>query len=669
MPDLAPITAAAILLVLLTACASLPGRAPIPDAVDTAETVDTVGNLDTVDTTEVVIPPPEPQIHGWMLLDADPVAVAESIEAAAAFGVNHVQLSHALIGDIDDVLGDEPATLQRVETLNLAIELAHGHGMKVYAWAHEFAGDTMEVCFGPDDPFWDARRDAYRAAFARLPGLDGVILMFGSASPPPWLSFCTCDWCLENYDDLPLFIPPPEERLRMVVEYIGGAIVEEGRELFVRTFVHEPTEIGWHSEGLASSQGVSFTGMHKGPVQDWQPYNPHHACMGAIGDHPGIVELDVAGEYYGLSVLPWAAPGYYRYRLNHMWESGGRGAILRVQRYANHALGTPNEVNLVAVRRLLEDPGTPLDAIWEEFITGRYGLAADGPEFKTLRQILRDSFPIRRKSHYALGIWALEKGSDLPSGLGMDMFNGRGKMPKWDPDWQEVWDRLDVPDDEVVRWLWQEGTEAVVLAEEASLGLQDIAGALGEEDLADLTRRLDHQRLAARAWRAVDLYIWSFRAQSHIDGPFDELEAWKAWAWEELVAVHVDMTDAGLEGVTPAGPAAVQTLVDALAGGVPDVAPAAPVGLLFDPIRVAAVTATTATLRLRADRDALVHLDYGIEIPDYGQSVEVELIGGEETVVVLTELIPNARWVVRLQGMEEGRVVLGGDFWVFTLPE
>jgi len=585
-----------------------------------------------------------------MLLDADPAAVVESIEAAALFGVNHIQLSHALIGEIDDVLGDDPATLERVETLNMAIALAHGHGMKVYAWAHEFTNDAMEVCFAPDDPFWTDRGNAYEAAFERLPGLDGVILMFGSSSPPPWLSFCTCDWCLDNYDDLPLFIPPPGERLRMVVEHIGGAIVGQGRELFVRTFVHEPAEVGWHSEGLSTSEAVPFTGMHKGPVQDWQPYNPHHPCMGAIGAHPGIVELDVAGEYYGLSVLPWAAPGYYRYRLNQMWATGGVGAILRVQRYAHHALGTPNEVNLLAVRRLLEAPGTPLDAIWEEFITGRYALLSMTPEFEALRRIFEDSFPIRRKSHYALGIWALEKGSDLPDGMSLDMFNGRGKMPKWDPDWQEVWDALDVPDEVVVRWLWQEGTEAVRLAEQASEVFPTIAPHLAAEQAADLARRLDHQRLSTRAWRAVDLFIWGTKAQAHPDGPFPEVDAWRVWAWEELVAVQSEMIDAGLEGISPAGPASVQALVDAFAAGVPAVEAAAPGGLLFEPVRVDAVTATSATLRIRANRDATVSLDYGLEIPDYGETIDVELGGGEETTLDLEGLSPNSRWVVRLRG-------------------
>ena len=653
-----------VALLICSACSQAPGGAVPADVVD-GTSLDAAPGIDTAprDLPEVI------PVNGWMLLDPDPEAVIASIEAAALYGVNHIQLSHALIDEIDQVLGEDPETLQRVEILNLAIDRAHDHGMKVYVWAHEFTGGAMEVCFDPEDPFWQGRADAYRAALERLPGLDGVIMMFGSATPPPWLSICMCAWCLEGYEGFPLSIPPPEERLRMVVERIGGAIVGEGRELFVRTFVHEPAEIGWHSEGLSAAEGISFTGMHKGPVQDWQPYNPHHPCTGNIGDHPGILELDVAGEYFGLSVLPWAAPGYYRYRLNHLWESGGMGAVLRVQRGDFHALGTPNEINMLAVRRFVEDHHTPLDAVWEEFLTTRYGVSPGTPAFDGLRRILEDTFPVRRKSHYALGIWALEKSSDLPDGLILDQFTGRGKMPKWDPDWQEVWDRLDVPDEEVVRWLWQEGTEAVVLAEEGLARFADVEGALEPADAADLTRRLNHQLLAARAWRAVDLYIWGTRAQSNPDGPFPPIDAWRAWAWAELVAVEEDMLAADLAGVTPAGPARVQALVDSLAAGVPETAPSPPEGLIFSPIHVEDVTTTTATLRLRASQDAAIHVDYGLEIPDYGWSVDVNLVGGEDAVVVLEDLTPDDRWVVRLRGAESGRVVLGGDFWIFTDAE
>src|SRR5262245_24046106 len=54
--------------------------------------------------------PPPPPVNGWILLDANPQAVSASIDAAARFSVNHIQLSHDLIMNIEDVLGGDPVT-------------------------------------------------------------------------------------------------------------------------------------------------------------------------------------------------------------------------------------------------------------------------------------------------------------------------------------------------------------------------------------------------------------------------------------------------------------------------------------------------------------------------------------------------------------------------------
>lgn len=102
--------------------------------------------------------------------------------------------------------------------------------------------------------------------------------------------------------------------------------------------------------GLKSVKDVEFTGMHKGPVHDWEPYNPHHPCIGNIGNHPCVQELDVAGEYYGLAILPFCAPGYYRYRLNHLWRNNGEGAVMRVES------GTSSALNM--------SPISKIDVLW-----------------------------------------------------------------------------------------------------------------------------------------------------------------------------------------------------------------------------------------------------------------------------------------------------------------
>ncbi len=605
-------------------------------------------------------------IHGWILLDGDPEAVKVSIQAAASFGVNHIQLSHGLIMNVEDLLGDEAAVQTRIDTLNLGIDLAHQMGMKAYIWTHEFSGVGLEICYAPDDPIWTQRADAYRQAFALLPELDGVIMMFGSAPSPPWFSICMCDWCLENYDGLPLVIPPAEERIAMITERLGEVIVnEQDKELFVRTFVHEPAEIGWHNDGLGGVKGIPFTGMHKGPVQDWQPYNPHHPSIGNVGNHPSVMELDLAGEYYGKAVLPWCAPGYYWYRLNYLWNHQGIGVVARIQRGSHTAIGTPNQINLLAVQRLLDDHKASLDGIWNEFIQDFYGVAPDGAGQAALKRILADTFPIRRKSHYALGIWALEKSSDFPDSLALDEFNDRGKMPKWDLEWQGIWDKLNEPDRTTVLWLWQEGCEAVELASEALEDFDEAAASLELSAATDLQRRLTHQWLAARAWRAIDLYIWSHRVKISEEVVFEERDAWKGWALEELALVKSEMLEAGLAGIAVASPERIQQFLDS----VPTVeaGPVKPVGLRFSPVRFHWQDGVGWRATFATDEETQVVVDYGLELPNYGYSTTVFSPGGGTPVTVsLDGLEEDQRYVVRLRAAFGGTEYLGGDFWLVT---
>jgi len=606
-------------------------------------------------------------VNGWMLLDRDAEKVAEAIDRAATLGVNHIQLSHSLLDEIDQLLDGSVDASERAVILNAAIDQAHGYGMKVYAWCHELSEVTPGICYDPDDPVWDERAKAYRDGLAILPNLDGIVLMFGSAPIPPWATVCSCEWCVENYPDDPLERPDHDDRLQIITEKIGQVVVNElGREMFIRTFVHEPNEIEWHSSGLAAVKDIAFTGMHKGPVQDWQPYNPHHPCQGNVGPHPSILELDVAGEYYGKSILPFAAPGYYWFRLNHSANNKGIGAVLRVERGSNRALDTPNEINIYAISRLVADPSTTLDDIWNEFLKNFYGVAANAVGQTELKRILASTFPIRRKSHYVLGIWALEKSSDIPSSLSFDQFNGRGKMPKWDADWQSRYDKLETPDKATLLNIWQEGTEAVILADEARSALPALEELLSTEAFVDLTRRFAHQYFAARAWRSIKMLMWSHRYYAKNQGS-TEAPAWIKGAHDELKAVKVEMEAAGLADVSICSPSRIQSFIDnsirALVEGIDGQLPE--VG--FSPIAIERVNQTEVRLSFSVYRDLRVSLDYGLEIPDYGQTVDVGLLmTGDKKTLTLSGLSPDERYVFRLRTEENGMTIEGGDFWFFT---
>ncbi|MBN1349284.1 hypothetical protein JXJ21_07735 [candidate division KSB1 bacterium] len=612
-------------------------------------------------------------VNGWMLLDPEPDAVRATIERAAEYGANHIQLSHGLIMNIDDILGDDDHSQSRVAGLNSGISLAHRHGMKSYIWAHEFSGikkeqNPVDVCYAPDSELWQMRAKAYREGIAKIPDIDGVILMFGSAPTPPWRTFCTCDWCSTHYGDYERPVPPQSERIRMAVEHIGGCIVNDlGKELFIRTFVHEPEEIAWHNQGLTDARGVAFTGMHKGPVQDWQPYNPHHPSIGKIGEHPCILELDITGEYYGRSVLPFCAPGYYRYRLNNLWQHNGRGAVMRVQHGAVSALGTLNEVNLYAVTQLLSNQEKSLEQIWDEFLLKMYQLVPGQPGQALLKQILKDTFPIRCKSHYVLGIWAHDKHSNFPRSDRLSQFRGRGDMPKWDPDWQPVWKALDEPDRQTVIHIWQEGTEAVTLAQTDLDTLRMLQGLLADADYANLRKILLHQRYAAEVWRAIDLFIWASRAGARNPDDID-LRSWQCWAFDELRRLQNDMRKHGFSEAALASAEDIQPFLDSVREKIPQkIVPHKPKTFLFSPIQIAEVDTGSAALRFRLNQRAGVILDYGLEIPDYGETLNLGVCAANEIVSVhLMNLKPNRRYFIRLRTILEGKTYFGGDFWIFT---
>ena len=646
-------------MILLGGCS---GDGTTPNPVD-------AGSDSAIDDGGPMGVPPAKPIHGWILLEDDPDVVARTIEAAARYGVNHIQLSHDLIMNIDDVLDGSASATERIALLEQAAKLADDRGMDTYVWAHELSQSPLDVCYEPGGEVWAARAEAYRAAFAAMPHVDGAVMMFGSSPVPVWGTLCTCAWCADTYPGTSAFLAPPnDERIRLVTEQVGGVVVNElGKGLLMRTFVHNPQENEWHVGGLSRARGVEFYGMHKSEVQDWQPYNPPDPTMGMAERRYAVVEMDAAGEYYGTSELPFCAPGYFRYRLRHARENLGVGAVVRVERGGSSALGTPNEINLLSIAMLLDNPDAALDTIWDQFLAEHFGLAPGEAGQDTLRRVLETTFTIRLASHYVLGIWALEKSSDIPAGATLDQFRDRGKMPKWDADWQPLWDELDTPDTATVLAIWQEASEAIALAAESVDDVATLESILAPASYADLQRRIAHQLRSAAAWRDVKLFIWADLALRKGDGN-PALAGWLRWAHEDLSAIADTMEQEGLSDVNLASPARIRTFVDNTVSRVDGAVPASPPPqALFAPVRTLAVTSSSATLEVATTSEAEVELDYGLEVPDFGEIVDLgTLAPGAARVVTLEGLEPGRRYVVRLRASVGGTVHRGGYHWVFT---
>ncbi len=609
-------------------------------------------------------------VYGWILLDADRQHTLDAIELGAIYGVNHIQLSHDIIMNIDELLGDDETTAYRVETINLATALAHEKGMKVYLWAHEFQELDFVVCYAPDGAIWETRAKAYRDAFVKIPDVDGIVLMFGSAGASPWFTYCDCAWCPGTFPEEGMNPPPQDVRIQLVIENLGQVITGElGKELIARVFAHEADENPWHADGLARSQGVPFTSMHKSEVGDWQPYNPHDPTLGQVGAHPSILEIDAAGEYFGRSELPFASPTYYRYRLKHAWESTGIGSVARIERGSDRAIGTPNEVNLLTIGSFVQDTSKTIDDVWAEFIGNRYGLT--GLEAVTLQKILETTLPVMAKTHYVLGIWALEKGSDIPADVVADQLSSRGNMPKWDADWTDIWQRVKSPDMQTLLEIYHEGTEAVVIAEKAIADFSTQEWTLSVDDRADLLRRLTHQYWAARAWRGVELMIFGVRAAANDPMNVDFIESWLAWVPGELETVAAGMETDGLATVSIASPARIRTFITNAASKIPDVEPVEPPPLMTAPLTFTGIGTDSVTISFDAPLAGTYIIEFGTEFPHFDQSVEVVTVmvanpDHPPVGVTINNLTSDTRYIFRLKLDLDGGAVTGGDYWAMT---
>jgi hypothetical protein len=347
---------------------------------------------------------------------------------------------------------------------------------------------------------------------------------------------------------------------------------------------------------------------------------------------------------------------------------------VRIERGADSALGTPNEINLLAVSALLADPQRKVASIWDQFLSESYDLDPGTKEQATLARVLRDTFEIRLKSHYVLGVWALEKSSNFPRSLRLARFYAEGRTPRWDRAWNRIWSRLDRPDEETVLWVWQEASEAVELAVVSLARLATLEGRLAPDPYQDLRRRLVHQELAARAWRAMKLFIWARRAidvagpGGRTDASTLRLASWGRWAFDELQRIEAEMERAEL-GVTVGSPEQIRGFLARTAWAVPDASPTRPDPLGFSPVETRALTPTSARLAFSTNRAARVQLRFGRQAPNLDKSLDLgDGKGGEVRELVLSSLAPGQRYLVQLLSRQAGLEIRSGYHWLYT-PE
>ncbi len=609
---------------------------------------------------------PPPDSFGWILMDTDRAYISQTLNKAADFGITHIQLSHALIMDIDEInLDPVKAALLK----DIARE-AHDLGLDIWVWAHEIYGVHPFACFDPQAALWESRAQAYRDALDAIPEIDGVILMFGSADTEPWYVVCACQWC----QDLPStgnFILDfmnnhPAERLTLLYDVVGGVVMDEyGKKLRVRTFMHMPWELDWLSESLVEYDRPDLMVMSKDVPQVWVPYYPHNPIIGLdkTGGRHQIIEMDLGNEYWGKNKILSSQVDYINYRWSYDKEKGAMGAAARIERGANHAFGTANEINIYAFSRIVRDSAKP-DAIYREWFEERYGIGPPSPASDALKEIFRNSHFAMRKMYYTLGMWTLEKGSDLTDSARFPSQLWTRSTAFYDKNWIPVFRSLAAPTTQTLSDLWQEGAEAMEIAADNLAALESIETAFANaNDYDELRQMLDLQVDCAAIWRLADdvVYRYLHKITGHPENdPFLE------WNARKLLVMADDMEQKWGPNISPGNPARIRNFVADLRAGFPDYPTAAPYEQteIFD-VWAEELGGGIYQIRWSSSAPMTSFVEWSDKLPQYeNSSGEVENFTTEHSILMEVEST-ELSYVFRVGGHDGGGALIRtGDFWI-----
>ncbi len=334
------------------------------------------------------------QIRGWNILSDSFEDDIATISAAKSYNINHLQLSHDLVMDLQELRDPK-----RQKLVNDLISEAHSAGIKeVVVWDHalynlKYYPDKFKT--GPDgtinldDPdFREWFRADYRNLMSLAPEADGVVLTFIETGARA-----------ENQYSEKLKTGP--EKLAAVVDAVAEVVCNElGKQLYIRTFAYTDAEylntIG--CIGYIKNDKVRL--MMKETPHDFFLTHPNDKYAGTI-ERPTIMEFDACNEFNGQGVIANTWPEYIIRRWSDLIKRPNViGYVARTDRYGNTRLvGTPNEILLYALSRYTEDQSLTAEKISREFISSKYGKKS----LRYLKPAFGLAYDIVSSSLYTLG--------------------------------------------------------------------------------------------------------------------------------------------------------------------------------------------------------------------------------------------------------------------------
>ncbi len=333
-------------------------------------------------------------LRGWNILSDSREDALVTIAAAPEYQINHLQLSHDLVMDLQEMRKKEKCSL-----VNDLVGKAHDAGIReVVLWDHALynlsyypakfkTGPNSTLNF--DDPgFWEWFKEDYREMMKLAPGADGLVLTFIETGAR----------AEKQYSEK---LKTGAEKLAAVVDAVAAVVCNElGKKLYIRTFAYTDAEYENTIGCLAHIKSDKIILMMKETPHDFFLTHPNDKYAGTI-NRPTIMEFDASNEFNGQGIIANTWPEYIIKRWSELIKRPNViGYVARTDRYNDTRLvGTPNEILLYTLKRYSEDQQVQADKIYDEFITQKYG----GKAIPFLKPAFKLAFDIISSSFYTLG--------------------------------------------------------------------------------------------------------------------------------------------------------------------------------------------------------------------------------------------------------------------------
>jgi lysophospholipase L1-like esterase len=339
------------------------------------------------------LPDGEP-VRGWNILSDSLEDGLRVIERAPDYGINHLQLSHEIVHDLRHI--DDPARAGVAHALTGAAHLA---GIReVVLWDRLFYElDYYPERFrtGPkgtlnlDDPqFWEWLKADYRRMLDRSPDIQGLIMTFIETRTR-----------IEHQHSEAM--TTDAEKLARAVSAVAEVVIgERGLNLYARTFAYYPGEYDRIVSAVEQFSDPQIRIMIKETPHDFFLTHPNNPLPGRF-ERGTLVEFDITGEFNGQGLIANTWPEYVLQRAGDLLQRPHViGYVARTDRYGRTRLiDQPGEINLLALKRFMEDPRVTPEAVTEAFIAEHYGEAALIP----LKRAFSRAYEIVASSLYTLG--------------------------------------------------------------------------------------------------------------------------------------------------------------------------------------------------------------------------------------------------------------------------